>query len=106
MIIVETKIFTKQILDLLNSEEYRDFQNFIVNEPAFGKVIKGTYSLRKVRWKTKAKGKSGGIRIIYFWVDLKDTILMLFAYSKSERIDLSQKQIKILNKIIEEEFSK
>jgi mRNA-degrading endonuclease RelE of RelBE toxin-antitoxin system len=105
MIIVETKIFTKQILVLLDSEEYRDFQNFLANDPAFGKVIKGSSGLRKIRWKTKSKGKSGGIRIIYFWVDMKDTILLLYAYSKSERDDLSPNQIKILSKIIEEEFS-
>ena len=104
MEIIETIIFTKQITELLENEEYRAFQNFLVDEPTIGKVIKGTSSLRKVRWKTRTKGKRGGIRVIYYWVDNDDTILMLFAYSKSEKDDLTPNQLKILNKIINEEY--
>ena len=106
MEIVETKIFTKQITELLDNEEYREFQNYLANDPTIGKVIKGTGGLRKVRWKTSTKGKRGGIRVIYYWVENNDLILMLFAYSKSELDDLTQSQLKILNKIIEEEYKK
>jgi mRNA-degrading endonuclease RelE of RelBE toxin-antitoxin system len=106
MIIVETKIFTRQITELINDDEYREFQIYLANDPAKGKIIKGTNSLRKIRWRTSNKGKSAGIRVIYFWANLKETILLLYAFSKSEQIDLTQKQIKILNKIIEKEYKK
>jgi mRNA-degrading endonuclease RelE of RelBE toxin-antitoxin system len=106
MEIIETKIFTKQITGLLDNEEYREFQNYLCDDPTKGHVIKGTNSLRKIRWKISNKGKSGGIRVIYYWVDSRNTILMLFAYSKSDQSSLTKNQIKILNKIIEEEYNK
>jgi mRNA-degrading endonuclease RelE of RelBE toxin-antitoxin system len=105
MIIIETKIFTKQITELLDNDEYREFQNYLAADPTKGKVIRGTSSLRKIKWKSKTKGKRGGIRVIYYFVDLKSNILMLFAYTKSEQEDLTPAQIKILNKIIAEEYN-
>jgi mRNA-degrading endonuclease RelE of RelBE toxin-antitoxin system len=55
----------------------------LVDDPTKGKVIRGTSSLRKIKWKSKTKGKRGGIRAIYYFIDLEGTILMLFAYTKS-----------------------
>jgi mRNA-degrading endonuclease RelE of RelBE toxin-antitoxin system len=106
MIIIETKIFTKQITELIDDVLYSEFQNELSNEPTKGKIIPGTNRLRKIRWKTSTKGKRGGIRVIYYWSDLKDNILLLFAFSKAEKENLTDKQIKILNKIIEEEYKK
>ncbi len=105
MIIIETKIFTRQIIDLLNDDEYREFQISLADAPDKGKIIKGSKGLRKIRWKTKDRGKRGGIRVIYLWFDSKDMILMLFAYSKTENEDLTSKQLKILNHIIDEEYN-
>lgn len=104
MVILETHIFTRQITKLLDSERYRELQNYLAENPKFGKVIKGTDGLRKIRWKSETKGKKGGIRIIYFFYDEQDKILMIYAYLKSEKDDLSQNQIKILNEVILEEF--
>jgi mRNA-degrading endonuclease RelE of RelBE toxin-antitoxin system len=103
MEIIETKIFTKQITELLNDEEYREFQNYLANDPTKGNIIRGTNSLRKIRWKASNKGKRGGIRVIYYLVNVDNILLMLFAYSKAEQGDLTFNQIKILNKIIEDE---
>lgn len=46
-------------------------------------------------------GKRGGLRIIYYW-DPPDTIYMLFAYKKNEQEDLTQSQVKILSKLVQE----
>ena len=104
MLIIETKIFTKIICELLSDETYRSLQIIISNEPEKGKIIKGSKGLRKIRWINENKGKSGGIRIIYYWSESKNIILMLYAYSKSVTNDLTQAQIKILSKIIEDNY--
>jgi hypothetical protein len=42
--------------------------------------------------------------VIYFWAVAQDQLLMLMIYSKSEKDDLTPGQLKLLNKIIEEEY--
>ena len=68
MVIVETLIFTKLIRELMSDDEYKDLQEALVNRPDLGDLIQGSGGLRKVRWKLKGSGKSGGVRVIYYWV--------------------------------------
>jgi mRNA-degrading endonuclease RelE of RelBE toxin-antitoxin system len=104
MIILETSVFTKQITTLLTDEEYRLLQTVLVNRPDAGSIIKGSGGLRKIRWKTKQSGKRGGFRVIYYWAVSKDRILMLFIYPKTKQSDLTPAQIKVLRKIVKEEY--
>lgn len=104
MIIIETSLFTRHLRELLSDEEYRELQNFLVCRPDAGSLIVGSAGLRKLRWAQQGKGKRGGIRIIYYWTVSSEQILMLFIYPKSARDDLTPKQIKILKKIVEEEY--
>jgi mRNA-degrading endonuclease RelE of RelBE toxin-antitoxin system len=67
MIIIETPLFTKQLLSNLSDEEYRLFQATLLERPDAGKVIPGGGGLRKVRWGLEGRGKSGGARVIYYW---------------------------------------
>jgi hypothetical protein len=60
--------------------------------------------LRKLRWSAKSHGKSGGIRIIYYRFLAHDTILLLFAYAKNERDDLTPEQLRQLKRVIEGEY--
>ena len=104
MVIVETPIFTKRILSILSDDEYRLLQTFLLDRPEAGKVIKNSGGLRKLRWSAKSHGKSGGVRIIYYWFIPQETILLLFAYAKNERDDLTSQQLQQLRNIIEGEY--
>ncbi|MEW6509157.1 MAG: type II toxin-antitoxin system RelE/ParE family toxin [Bacteroidota bacterium] len=72
--------------------------------PEKGKIIRGSGGLRKIRWSIPGKGKSGGVRIIYYWVKTKEIILILLIYSKDEQDDLSSEQLKTLKSLVEKEF--
>ena len=104
MVIVETSVFTRQVVDLLTDEEYRKLQVELVSRPDSGQIIAGSGGLRKVRWAIKGRGKSGGVRVIYYWAVRRDRLLMLLIYSKSERDDLTAAQVKSLSKIVRSEF--
>jgi mRNA-degrading endonuclease RelE of RelBE toxin-antitoxin system len=104
MLIVETAIFTRRLQALLDDEEYRLLQLHLAGQPEAGAVIKGTGGLRKVRWSVGARGKRGGVRVIYYWSRSLDRILMLLIYSKTERDDLTPGQLRILRKIVEAEY--
>ena len=104
MKIIETTVFTKRLRVFLKEEEYRKLQNELILNPGKGKIIIRSGGLRKIRWSIPGKGKSGGVRIIYYWVNIKEIILMLFIYSKNEHDDLTNEQLKILKSLVEKEF--
>ena len=104
MVIVETKAFTARIGDLLEDDEYRTLQLELVQRPAAGSVIPGTGGLRKLRWAVAGRGKRGGARVIYFWHPESARILMLFAYSKNERADLTLAERQALRRVVESEY--
>jgi hypothetical protein len=104
VIIVETRSFTDRIDDLLTADEYRSLQWELVLRPTAGKVISGTGGIRKLRWGAQGQGKRGGTRVIYFQHAASATILMLFAYPKNEREDLTPAQRKALRLVVEREY--
>jgi mRNA-degrading endonuclease RelE of RelBE toxin-antitoxin system len=104
MLIIETPVFTKRVLDALTDDEYRELQQFIAEHPEAGSIIPGSHGLRKLRWTMSGKGKRGGTRIIYYWLRPRDTILMLFVFRKNEQSDLSVDQLKILKAIVAKEL--
>jgi len=101
MVIIETSVFTKLINDLMSDDEYKEFQEALVNRPDMGDLIQGGGGLRKVRWKLEGRGKSGGVRVIYYWVSHDDQLRMLFVYPKGKRENLTQDQLAVLKKIVE-----
>jgi mRNA-degrading endonuclease RelE of RelBE toxin-antitoxin system len=101
MILIETHIFTRKLKTLLSDDEYRKLQHKLVLRPDAGDIIPGSGGLRKLRWAGSGRGKSGGVRVIYYWFPQKEVILMLFIYPKSEQDDLTSKQLKTLKNIIE-----
>jgi hypothetical protein len=100
----ETSIFTKQITALLPDAEYKELQKALCLNPAAGDIIIGSGGLRKIRWRTAARGKRGGIRVIYYWFVGDDEIFMLLAYGKNEKDDLSTRELSALRSIVESEL--
>ena len=101
---VETPIFTSQVKQLLSDEEYRGLQLALALRPEQGAVIRGGGGLRKLRWKQRGTGKRGGLRVIYYWITAEETIYMLFIYRKTRQGDLTEKQLRILRRLVREEL--
>jgi len=66
MIFIETSLFTKFVEQYLTDEEYLGLQKFLLQYPEFGNIIQQTGGVRKLRWSISGKGKSGGVRVIYY----------------------------------------
>ncbi|MEO9586806.1 MULTISPECIES: type II toxin-antitoxin system RelE/ParE family toxin [Marinobacter] len=88
MLFIETSTFTKLLSNYLTDEEYRGLQNYLLQKPDAGDLIKGSGGVRKVRWAPAGSGKSSGIRAIYYWKKSDHEIWMLTLYSKSERASI------------------
>ncbi len=98
----ETLEFTKKVVSLLSDEQLANLQIFLCENPDFGKIIKGSNGIRKVRWSAAGKGKSGGVRVLYYWVVSREKIIFLDIYAKNEKEILSDSEMKLLRKIVEE----
>ncbi len=105
MEIFETSVFSKQITRLISDEDYQQLQRVLVINPLAGALIKNSGGLRKLRWRSEGTGKSGGIRVIYYYVTADNQIFMLVAYEKSKKDDLTKKQLASLRKLVVEELS-
>ncbi|MCG7910289.1 MAG: type II toxin-antitoxin system RelE/ParE family toxin [Candidatus Thiodiazotropha taylori] len=101
MIIIETSVFTRLIKELLEDDEYRELQEALVNRPDLGDLIRGSGGIRKVRWNLKGTGKSGGVRVIYYWVVDDHHIRMLYVYPKGKQANLTKEQVAQLKAIVE-----
>lgn len=104
VVIVETRAFTARIQLLLSDEEYRQVQLALVARPTAGAVIAGTGGLRKLRSGATGRGKRGGLRLIYYWHQRSGRLLLLLAYAKNERDDLTGEQKALLRAIVEKEY--
>ncbi len=92
----ETKAFTKNVSSLLPEESYFAFQDYLQENHHLGDVISGGGGLRKIRWRAKGKGKSGGVRIIYYFASEKGYLYLMAIYSKNQRTDLDKDELKKL----------
>jgi hypothetical protein len=101
---VETPIFTKIMVGLLDDEGYRGLQIALMLRPEQGPIIRGSGGLRKVRWAKAGAGKRGGLRVIYYWAPTEQAFFMLYAYSKNDQVDLTPAQARLLGQIVREEF--
>ena len=72
--------------------------------PTAGAVIAGTGGLRKLRSGATGRGKRGGLRLIYYWHQRSGRLLLLLAYAKNERDDLTGEQKALLRAIVEKEY--
>jgi hypothetical protein len=84
MELIEATAFTKYVYDYLTEDEYLGLQSFLLQNPEAGKIVRGSGGVRKVRWAITGKGKSGGVRVIYYFKKQDDEIWLLTIYSKSE----------------------
>jgi mRNA-degrading endonuclease RelE of RelBE toxin-antitoxin system len=87
--VVETSIFSRRADKLLSVEEHAALINRLAWNPMAGEEIVGTGGVRKMRFGAMGKGKSGGVRVIYYFYDEDVPIYALVIYGKNERADLT-----------------
>ena len=98
---VLTPGFEKSWADLgLGDDELRTLQGQLIENPEAGDVIQGTGGARKIRIPLEGRGKSGGGRVVYVDVVIRERIYLITAYSKNVQTDLSLEEKKQLRKVV------
>lgn len=88
--IVELPEFQKRASSLLTVEEKTSIINYLATHPQSGDVMQGTGGIRKLRWSAKGKGKSGGVRVVYFYHNGSLPLFLLTVFGKGEKANLSK----------------
>jgi hypothetical protein len=99
---IETPTFTRLLTDLLSDDEYSDLQNVLVENPERGDILKGGGGIRKLRHALPGRGKSGGVRVIYYWLRDDGQVYMLLIYPKSKKDDLTDRETALLREFVKE----
>ncbi|MDP1698881.1 MAG: type II toxin-antitoxin system RelE/ParE family toxin [Xanthomonadaceae bacterium] len=99
---IETPTFTRMLTALLTDDQYSDIQNVLVENPERGDIIKGGGGIRKLCFALSGRGKSGGVRVIYYWLRDDGQIYLLLIYPKSKKDDLTNREVALLREFAKE----
>ena len=97
--ILNTPEFKKEIKRLSSKypSMHSDFSNFLENlreDPIQGKSLGNNCYKARLSIASKRRGKSGGARVITFVQVISKIIILISIYDKSERADITDKEIK------------
>jgi hypothetical protein len=87
--VVSLSGYESQVAALLDEEERMVMEFFIACAPEDHPVIPGSGGFRKARWGRRGQGKSGGFRVVYFFLTEAGQIFMAAIYAKSRKENLS-----------------
>lgn len=65
---------------------------FLAARPKAGDLMEGTGGIRKLRWGREGRGKSGGIRVVYYFHSDDMPLYLLTVFAKNERANLSKSE--------------
>lgn len=92
--------FERSAAGLLSETDVMELELALVFAPESGDLIPGGKGLRKIRRAMTGRGKSGGARVIYYYISKAATIYLVFAYAKNRQSDLTKNQLAALAKFV------
>jgi len=98
--IAELPEYLRRSEHLLSEVERKELIDFLALNPNSGTLIKGTGGIRKLRWSRGGKGKSGGVRVVYFYFDKDMPLYLLTVFGKGEKENLSKSERNDLGKLV------
>jgi hypothetical protein len=97
--IVELPEYKKKVEKLLSDDENKLIISYLAEHPKSGILMQGTGGVRKLRWAKNGTGKSGGVRVIYYYHNEDLPLFMLTLFGKNEKANLSKSECNILSKL-------
>lgn len=97
--ITELPEYIRRSTELLSEMERKAIIDYLAAHPRAGDVMEGTGGIRKLRWGRGSRGKSGGVRIIYYYHNESIPLYLLTIFGKNERVNLSKAERNDLAKL-------
>lgn len=90
--VAELPEFIRRAEKLLGETDRSALIAYLSESPRSGVLIQGTGGIRKLRWGRESSGKSGGVRVIYYYHDERIPLYLLTVFGKNEQANLSNAQ--------------
>ncbi|QTA84649.1 type II toxin-antitoxin system RelE/ParE family toxin [Desulfonema magnum] len=90
--VAELPEYIRRAERLLDENERNRLIDHLAAHPESGKIMQGTGGIRKIRWARKGKGKSGGVRVIYYFYDETMPLFLLTVFGKNEKANLKKSE--------------
>ena len=100
--VAETETFQRKVKRLLRDSEKSELVAYLAMHPSAGILIQGTGGIRKLRWARRGGGKSGGVRVIYYFHNLEMPLYLLAIFGKNEKANISMEEKHKLSKSVTE----
>ena len=88
--VAETPEFARCAHKLLAAAERTELVEYVAANPRAGDLMQGTGGVRKLRWARGGRGKSGGVRVIYYFHSDEMPLYLLTVYGKNESANLGK----------------
>jgi len=107
VVFIESRPFTRRLAQLAgdrSEDVMAQIQADLLERPLRGRIVQGLGGIRKARASnpSRGKGKRGGFRYLYLYLERRSRIHLLFLLDKSEQEDLSEDQRKTLRRMVME----
>ncbi len=107
MIYIESTAFTRRLQQLAGAramEVLSLIQADLLKDPARGDLVKDLGGIRKARCPnpTRSKGKRGGFRYLFLYLEHRGHVHLLYLLDKDEQEDLSNDERKVLRAVVNE----
>jgi len=85
----------------LSEEERQALIDYLAEHPKAGDVMRGTGGVRKLRWGKGGRGKSGGVRVVYYFHDERLPLYLLTLFAKNEQANLTADERRTLSALVD-----
>ena len=84
--IVELPEYKKQVQKHLSKSDSELLINYLAEHHKAGDLMQGTGGIRKLRWAMSGGGKSGGVRVIYYFHSESMPLFLLSLFGKMKKL--------------------
>jgi hypothetical protein len=99
--VAETASYLAWAAGVLTEDERFEIVDLLASDPTCGVVLRDTGGVRKVRFARAGGGKSGGVRIVYYFYNENMPVYILAGFAKNEKANLSAAECAALRKLVE-----
>lgn len=99
---IYTPLFERMCRELLDDEAMRQVEERLLVDPLAGDLVAATGGVRKLRVSLPGRGRRGGARLVYLYVELRSRIYFLLVYAKNERVALTPDDKKMLRELVKQ----
>lgn len=98
--VAETLEYIRCADRLLSAADRMDVVAYLAANPRAGDLMQGTGGVRKLRRGRGGRGKSGGVRVIYYFHSDAMPLYLLTVFGKNERANLSKAERNALAELV------